>query len=348
AVSGFNLGLGISSTLFDGFDEHAAVALRTTSVDDSADAKEQELSADLHVAGKVEGLDVQGSFGIIWNFFSAPSAMYDPFLLQGQFSTRYTLAQNVELSGGLSLFAFRGSDTRSSGRIYPSLGVSWFAASGVRLFADIGPTIERGRLSDLLERNPYLRTDIGVRPTEHTMRFSVGADGDVAPGFRARLAVTYDRMRDYPLFSDPAFAGTWDIEYRGMTTFLSLDGSLYADLSDNDHAGLNFTVRSTRNTDTEAVPYVPRVHLSGLYSHRFPIDLTLRSSLQVLGSTPVDVNSSRYIPAYAVVSLDAEYSVVHNVELTMKLDNLLDSEQRRFEGYLGYPRSVRLGLRYSW
>jgi hypothetical protein len=348
-VGTFDLGLGLASSIFDGFNQSSAVALQATSVDDSADAKERELSADFHVRGSVEEIDVRGSFGIAWNFYSAPSARNDPYVVQGQFSGRHQIAGGVELSGGVSLYAFRGSDTRTAARIYPSLGISWYAASAVRLFASLEPTIEHARLSDLMEDNPYLRSDVRIHPTDHTLRFSIGAEGDLASGIRSRLAFTYDRMNDYPLYSDPGLTGTWNIEYAGKTTFITLDGSLYADISEDDQAGLNVTVRSTRNSETNApVPYVSRVSVSGQYSHRFPIDVTVRSSLQMLGSSPADLSNSRSVPAYAVLSMGAEYSVAYQLEILMSLENILNSEQRRFEGYPGSRRSVGIGLRYSW
>ncbi len=348
-VGTFDLGLTVASTVFDGVDQNTTVALRATSVDDSADAHEREFAGDLHVRGRIDEIDVHGNVGVAWNFLSAPSVRYDPYVVQGQFSGRYHIDPNMELTGGVSLYLFRGSDTRTSGRVYPSLGFSWSALPGVRVFAKVDPAVERHRLSELVEENPYLETRAAIRPTDHTIRFSLGADGDLASGFTTRLGLTYDRMRDYPLFSDPSVSGSWDIAYGGMTTIISLDASLYTDLSESDQAGLTMTVRSTENSETlSPVPYVPRLRLSGQYSHRFPFDVTVRSNLQVLGSSPADVSNSRTVPAYAVLSADAEYFVADRLRLLVNLEDMLNSEQKRFDGYSGPRRSVRIGLQYSW
>jgi hypothetical protein len=348
-VGTFDAGLAVASTVFDGVDQNTAIALRSTSVDDSADAYEREFTADVHMRGGIEEIDVRGNIGVSWNFLSAPSVRYDPYVLQGQFSGRHHISPKVELRGGVSLYLFRGSDTRTSGRIYPSLGVSWSVLPDVRVFARVDPAIERHRLSDLLEENPYLKTGAAIRPTDHALRFSVGAEGTLASGVTSRVTLTYDQMRDYPLFSDPSLSGSWDLAYGGNTTFMSFEGSLYADLSAHDQAGLTLTARSTENSETlSPVPYVPRLSLSGQYSHRFPFDVTVRSDLQVQGASPADVANTRSISGYAVLSVGADYVVADRLRLLMDVEDILDSEQTSFEGYSGPRRSVRIGLQYSW
>jgi outer membrane cobalamin receptor len=163
------------------------------------------------------------------------------------------------------------------------------------------------------------------------------------------VSLNYSQTDNVPVFVDRNSTGMWDVLYSGTTKILSLDGELYARLSDADNLGASVSIRSNKNSSTgNRNPYFASFLSSASYQHRFAFGLTMGSALQIVGSRSVDLAGSRTLPAFVVLNLDAEYVVVPRWSLIVTLNDLLNQEQTMWEGYPGLQRTVSLGTSFVW
>jgi hypothetical protein len=348
-VTRFMAETAINSDVEDLFAFSSGFYIRTATVRDSL--RTAETSVGFEFAGDRDLGDVafNGELGLWRNFYAAPSALWDPYYVQTGLSARYQIAEQLDILGGLRFYLVRGSDTKSVGRVYPRLGISWYATRRLTAFAKFEPYVQRNTLSSMVEWNPYITTDLRLRNQEFFTNFSMGIEVDAAAGVRTKLAVNYRRARNYPVFVDTAAIRLWSPAYDGTVRIISLDADLYADATDRDNLGASLSVRSSRSSISDkSVPYLPMLLVSGLYQHRFPFGLTLGTTMQVIGSQYADLEEQRSLAAFTLWDVKAEYALAPRWVVTGAVQNLLDQKQVWWEGYAGLPRTASLGMSYTW
>lgn len=339
----------VNSDVEDLFTFTSGLYVRTATVKDTL--RTAETSVGFEFAGDRDLGDValKGELGLWRNFYSAPSAAWDPYYVQTGLSARYRIAQQVDVLGGLRMYLVRGSDVEGVGRFYPRLGISWYAMQWMTVFARFDPYVQRNTLSSMVESNPYIVSDLRLRNQEFFTNLSMGVEADPAAGVRAKLAVNYKQAHNHPVFVDTSAAGLWHPVYDGTVRILSLDADVYADVTEQDNIGASVSLRSTRWSETGgAVPYLPRVLVSGLYQHRFPFGLTLGTTMQIIGSQYADPRRRRSLAAFTLWDVKAEYMVAPRWAVNGTVQNLLDQKQVWWEGYAGLPRTASLGMSFTW
>jgi hypothetical protein len=338
----------VNSNAADLFTYASGLYLRTTS--SSVYNKTQEVSAgfEFTAARDFDDVEIKGDLGLWRSFYSSPSVEDDPYVAQVGLSAKYRIAEQLDLMGGASFHLFRGSDTKSLGRLYPRLALSWYTNHWLTLFARFDPYVQRNTLSNTLEENPYVVNDVRLRHTEYRTNFSLGAEADIAR-VKTRLSLNYKQARNFLTYADPTAAGMWNTDYADNVRILSLDAELFADITDQDNIGASGSVRSGSNRDLDkAVPYFPSVVASALYQHRFPFGLTLGSTVQILGRRYTDLLEGGTIDPVVILDLKAEYLITSRWTVALMLNNLLDQKEPWWQGYARIPRNVAAALSFSW
>jgi outer membrane receptor protein involved in Fe transport len=304
---------------------------------------------EVAVERDIRDVELKGELGLWRDFYSASSAAWDPYFVQTGLSARYQIAEQLDVLGGFRFHLIRGSDTRSVGRLYPRMAVSWYATKWLTAFAKFEPYVQRNSLSSLVESSPYVAPDARILHPEYFTNFSIGAEADASTSVRTKLTLNYRQARNYPVFVDPSTIRVWSPEYGGTVRIVSVDADLYADIADRDNVGASVSVRSTRYSTTDkSIPYFPALLISSLFQHRFPFGLMLGTTMQVIGSQHADTQEQRSLAAFALWDINAEYVIAPRWNVKGTLQNLLDQNQMWWEGYAGPPRTVSLGMSYTW
>jgi len=341
--------LSLNSKLDDVFAFTSALRVRSTVLFDVNRNAESSLGLEFSATRAFDMFELKGDLAAWRSIYGASSARFDPYFTHLGLSVRYDIIDRVSLVGGLAAYVVRGSDTRSIGRVYPRLGVSWYAKGWLTLFAKFEPYIQRNTLSEYLDQSPYLANDVRIRPIEHPINFSLGTEMDLASSVKTKFTFNYRQSRNYPLYVDTAMARVWTVEYMGRTRVLSFEGEMYSDLTPADHLGASLLLRSSRNSETgTTVPYLPSALLSGLYQHRFPFGLTLGTSLKLVGRQYADLNRSRPLRSFLLMGFTAEYVIIPRLTGVFTLNNILNQNQVWWENYPAQPRVVSLALGYTW
>jgi len=348
-VTRFMADASINSNTEDLFTFTSGIYLRTATVKDTLRTAETSVGFEFAAERNLAEFELKGELGLWRNFYSAPPAAWDPFFTQTGLSARYQIADQLDILGGLRFYLVRGSDTKSVGRVYPRLGISWYATHWLTVFAKFEPYVQRNTLSSMMESNPYLMTDVPVRNQEYFTSFSIGVEADAAATVRTKLTLNFKEARNYPVFVDPTAIRLWSSEYEGSVRIISMDADIYADITDSDNLGASASVRSTRYSVTsKSVPYLPVLLISGLYQHRFAFGLTVGTTMQVIGKQYADTHEQRSLATFTLWDVRAEYALVPRWNVNATVQNLLDQKQVWWEGYAGLPRTVSLGMSFTW
>jgi len=341
--------ISFSSTSQGALQYVSAVHLHNASLSDSVTSRETILGIELNAGREFKSFEVTGGIGLWSNSYSAASASSDPYLFHARLSVRHRVAGQLDIVAGGSAYLFQGSDTKRLGRAFPMLGVLWYTNQRLTLSARFEPYVRRATLFAMVEDNPYLFNDVRIRHPEYYNVFSLAAEGEISNTIRTRVSFDYTQVRSYPMYSDPAFSGVWTAEYFGNNRLLSFNGDIYLDIAEDGYFAASLKVRGSRNSRTEeSIPYYPALLVSGLYTHRFGVGLAVTPSLQVIGKRFTDVRNTHSLPSYALLSVEAEYPIVERLTAALVIHNLLDADQRRFDGYAGLPRTLSLGVGFSW
>lgn len=333
----------------DLFTYTSGISIRSGSIKDSIRTAQTYVGLDFSADRSVDDLILKGTVAFWGSSYSAPSATGSPYHFQFGVSARYRMAPQLDVLGGATVYALRSSDAENKGVIYPMIGVSWYAVPWMTLFARFEPYVERNSLSSIAGQVPYVVNDVVIHHPRHFNKTSVGAEFDWNRSVTSRVSVGYEQVLRYPIAVESAAGGLWNVEYFGRTRILSFEGELFARITDRDDLGASVTVRSSRNSVTQAaIPYLPSVSLSTLYQHRFPFDLTVGASLQLIGERYTDLSAMSTLDPVTVLDLKGEFMIIRPLSVALMFNNILDRKQTLWDGYSGIGRNIAVSLSYTW
>lgn len=346
-VTRFRTDLSLQSAVPDFFGYTAAVHVQAVGVTDSIRARSTSVGLDLSAERELGDVMLRGTAGFWIDAYETPSSPADPVLAHLGAAARVRLREDLDAEAGIALHRFRGSDGEGRTRLAPRLGVSWYPASGLTLFARFESSVLRNGLGGLVERNPYIVSDPRIRHEERPVVLSAGAEVDMAGEVRATAVLEYTRARSLPLFLDGERGGVWTPEYAGVTRTLGLRSVVRAGFGDGHTASVSLVFQGARNSFLDAAPpYVPSAAVAATYGYRFPFGLTAGGSLQVVGERPA--GDGRVVPGFALLDLTTSITVAGGLTLTGTVTNLLNPSCAWWEGYGAPPRGVGVSLSHSW
>jgi hypothetical protein len=348
-VTKFDAGFSLNSSSDAPVAYAATAALESGTLKDASSTTETSLGVDLHVTKPAGDIELRGEVALWRSFYTAPSSTVDPFFTRFGAAAKYRLVNKVDLRGGLAFFLFRGSEMKTLGRLYPHLGVSWYAEEWLTVYAKYEPSVQRTSLSGLVDSSPYVVTDLPLRHPEQFLDFSLGAEAELAWRTRARISLDYTRTDNTPVFVDPAARGVWEVSYMGTTRIVSVNAELNTDITDADNFGASLSARGNKNSATgQRNPYFPALMSSATYRHRFPFGLVTGAGVQVVGRRSTDPTNSRHLPALAILNLNAEYVILQGWNVSMVLHNVFDKGLTWWDNYPGIPRTVSFATGFAW
>lgn len=346
-VNRFRADVAVQSALEDLFAYTAAVRFHGVTLTDNFRSRQTSLGWDFS-AERQAGPVQWGADAALWfDFTSMPSAASQPYFLHTSVDGTYPLGGGVTARAGLGLFLFRGTDDQRRVRVAPALGLSWFPVEGVTVFGRFEPSVERRTIGTLLEQNPYIINDVTIRHEERPVYLTGGGEADLARGLKARMAMEYIRVRNFPLYVGGA--GVWRPDYDGVTRIVTLRWDLQAEIAGGHTLSSSLTFQGARNSVTGTTPtYFPSVLITGMYQYRFPFGLTAGGSVKVVSRQSTDPGNTQTVPAFTLVDLTAAYTVLPGLSVDAAVQNLLNPSYRWWEGYRAQPRGVAVSLSHSW
>ncbi len=331
------------------FSYTAAFRLQSTSLETRVRSQEILLGTEISGTTEISGVVVKPEVALWSDFYSSPSNPANPWFGMASASGKYRLEDDIELMGGLGFYLLRGSDEGTKAKLYPKLGVSWMANPSLTLFMRFDPNVQRSDMRQLLESNPYLANDMHIRHPEYFVNLSAGTNVRLGSNLAGNVTLRYSRIRNHAVYRDPSRSGEWTTSYTGVTRILEASFDARTSWSTDDDLSVSVLFRGSDNSTLGTqVPYLPSMELSGLYVHRFPIGLSVSSTVTLTGSRYADLENTRSLSSYVLLDVGAEYAITHFVKAGLSINNIINPAYEQWEGYAGLPRTAALSFSYAW
>jgi len=233
----------------------------------------------------------------------------------------------------------------------PSVGLTWSAAPGVRVWGRAGQGVRLPTFGDL-----FLRPGAGVRPNPDLspekirLDAEVGAEAQGAGGvLRVRSAAFY-RRTDNPIIWLPSVVAVWQPMNAGWLTAVGLETSVTWNPKGRWGAEASATLQRSRMgfTRTSApLAYQPAASGRIAVEHRIRVGGGIRADVELKGPRRSSITGPHELRAFGLVNLRGRQTFhIEGFDATLEaeLRNVLDTTYERIELFPEPGRSLELRI----
>lgn len=260
-----------------------------------------------------------------------------------------------------NLFVNAGSSNKNYW--FPKAELQIEASEELKFFAGVDGGLKLNSYSGLLEQNPYLVSDLVLKPTETKYHFYAGLKGDVNQTIKYMIAAGFGKVNDLlyfransifdalnlTLIREPYdYANTFSAAYDNGT-FSTVQGSVSFFPVENLKLDAELTFKKYQLDNTEKAYNIPT--LSGSIGAQYSmLDKKLLLGMNTYFSNDKYTNSYSFsgglplwfmaaedlndkVAGFVDLNLSAEYKFHKNFSIFALGNNLLDKKYEQFKGY---------------
>jgi hypothetical protein len=284
--------------------------------------------------------------------------------------------QYFSIEAGLNIFSV--FDDYYGNRIipYPKAMFSLRTASGnFSFYAGLDGYLQNNNYSRVAEENRWINPTLYIRSTNHKSVFSGGIKGKMATPLAFNLGIKYGKTEDQhfyvtkvvnrsgnatPGLNDLTYNNAFEVAYDNLTT-VDFSGDLSYTTA-NLFMLLSGHFYSYQTTNLEKAPYMPDFTINASSSFKVTEKIGAVAELNLTG--PRNVMLQFYWPPYlsslppppiylktdAMIeaNLGVKYQLIKNLELTGRIENLLNRKDEPWYGYTAQGILFKLGASFSF
>lgn len=223
------------------------------------------------------------------------------------------------------------------------------------VFGSFGGDVDKTKLKDLTDVNPFLNENILLRNTVKKVDAAGGIRGTFSANIGFKAAVIYQTVSDLSYFiNNTNKRQKFDVDYfAGNTNILGFTGELNVNFSDAFNVDSKVNLRQYDNS-AEHAWLLPGFTLNSTASFKINEQIKLEGDLYFQGETKAKIlNSSaaytlKNIPAFADISIGVAYQYNKKISGFVKANNILGKEYQRLPYYPNYGINILGGLSYGF
>ena len=268
----------------------------------------------------------------------------------------------LRFTGGINYVNEFGSNQRI--HLFPAASLDFMLIKNyLTVFGSFGGDVNKTRLKDLSDSDPYLNKNIELRNAVSKFDLAGGIRGTVAPNVGYKAMVSYQTVEDFSYFinniDEPQ---KFDVNYmNGNTNILGFTGELNLNFSDAFNLDSKLELKSY-DIKTEQYAWLhPNLTLTSNASFQLGDKIRVEGDLLFQGETKAKIltrvpappgsdilSSIKTIKAFADVSAGVEYQFNKQVSGFFKVNNILGTEYQRFPYYPNYGLNILGGVTYGF
>jgi len=246
-------------------------------------------------------------------------------------------------------FTFSNSGGKTFNTPYASLGLNLH--NNFTIFGEYSPKAELVSSGTFLRRNEYFNA-VNYSSTyfKKSDYFDVAVKFEYGPYYQINGGIRYFNSNDYPYFVNSSDQGKFELEtikmnsinpYMDLLYHLGPYGRFYSTI---DVA----LVKTNLDTLNKFVPYHPLINVTGTYSYRFAMGLESSIKLSYSSKTYADLSNEIQLDPILDLGLGFVYTLQPALDITLRLNNLLNNKNYRWFGYKEMPLNVIFGINYRF
>ncbi len=214
------------------------------------------------------------------------------------------------------------------------------------LFAEFTPGMEFLTFSEIISSNRYADFVPAVFQKKKA-DFKVSLRYEYGKYFEISGGIGFASYNDFVYFEDDLTAGIFrpkTVDSRRLYSFAKL----------NFHPGPfgyfygNVIIQDMTKDDGKVIPYQPTFVANLVYGYDFEIGLSFKAGINYQTSAYSDLLNAVTLPAFQNLSLSLGYKIQTNLTVKLDLENLTNSKNYFFKGYMEKPFDIVAGVEYRW
>ena len=181
---------------------------------------------------------------------------------------------------------------------------------------NINPYTDNSALIDFSYYFPSVRASFVIHPNE---------------GFTAEAGINFSMIQRNPVFID-SLTGTFAISYSDVSE-LELFGELHYDFSNIDLLIANATLNQSKSENGKIIPYSIPAKFSLEYKRKWLKNFGTQIGIFYIGERFSDLENQNKLNSYLDLRFNSEYSVTDELNVFIKIENLLNSDIWIWNGY---------------
>ena len=324
------------------------VRFQAVSVKDSATTT-TENSVKVDVGGSVPvmnfPLDVSGK---AWFSTVTTITSHQLSLISLGVGTQRLSWGDVSFRAGAEGYRIEGMDGQEGSYFFPSMFLDVRFLKQHDAFFSFAPGPEFQTLEDHINRNSYLSARAAIRHTIARLAFTVGVESNWNSWLSTKGWVDFRSMSDYPFYADSSGSGVWLLAYGGKTTVTAFHLDGVANISSNDYFAVKNTVRLSKSTVAEHIPYAPEFESLVLWTHGFGSDFEAISTAGFVSHQNADFIGASHVGEHLWTGFRIEYLGFGDLRIFGEATNVANQNYERWRGYRADPFRLSVGLMYRW
>lgn len=258
---------------------------------------------------------------------------------------------------------------------FPKAELMLAATDEFSFYAGVDGGLKFNSYSTLLQQNPYMISDLYLKPTRNKYHIYVGMKGDIQEDFKYDISAGFGKLEDILFFRGNddmgqgldeskgyAFANTFNTTYDNGTLSevkaslqyfplenLALDGEVKFQKYKLDNFSDIYNVPLVRAEMGAKYTMLDKKLLLG-FKGFFVSDRTT-NSFEVVTTAPFissQENTNTKVGGYADLNLSAEYKVHKNFSIFANGNNLLNAKYQTFNGYKVLGAQILGGVKITF
>ncbi len=233
------------------------------------------------------------------------------------------------------------------------------------VFADFGGDVNKTRIKDLTDINPFLNTNITLKNAIKKFDGAGGIRGTFAPNIGYKAMVSYQSISDFSYFvnniNEPQ---KFDVAYfNGNTNILGFTGELNINFSDKLNLDSKLSLKQYDNNSESNIWLHPAFILNSNASFKVVDKVKITGDLLFQGDTKAKILSYtpgvppsqstiitniRTVKAFADISVGSEYQYNKQISAFLKVNNILGNDYQKYPYYPNYGINILGGLTYGF
>lgn len=228
----------------------------------------------------------------------------------------------------------------------PKANLQMILSDNFSLNAEFSPAVELLTFSEIITANRYS----GYIPAAFQKK-----KADMKVSLHYEYGKYFEITGGVGFASYDNFVYFVDIITAGIFTPLSTDAKrLYSFAKLNFHPGPmgyfygDIVLQEMTKDDNKVIPYQPALEASLVYGYDFDMGFSFKAKVDFQTSAYTDLLNISKLPSFQNLSVSLAYKIQNNFTIKLDLDNITNSKNYYFKGYLEKPFDIVAGVEYRW
>jgi len=242
--------------------------------------------------------------------------------------------------------AFHSSSNVTRGAFTVKAESDYFLSPNVTLYGLFFTGLSNTSLSNLLQSNPYVATNVTIDAARTAFKLLGGLQYHPLTSLHGRFEIEFGKLPQMPIFIQDSIS-SFLVTYIPVTQF-QIHTDAWYDITDNDKLMVDFTFTNAVLDNEVKTPYITPLQVKGAYNKWWSNSLNTNIEAAYIGNRNTSTDTSTNLDGYFLLNLQGTYKLSERLIFNLRFDNLLNSSIFVWKGFRERGAFASLGLTWQF